>query len=143
MSNHGGARKNAGRKKGIGITYDIQRYCEIFINQILKDEAIRNKAIKQLELNLESNMESVYVIESNGNYKIGFSSNFKKRIKSYKTHLPDFNVVINVECDNAFNIESFLHDEFSECRLKGEWFYLDQTDLVKCLSIINKMAYGW
>ena len=49
--NNGGARKGAGRKKGIGLTSEILgKHCYNFMVELLKDDAIKTKAIKQLSL---------------------------------------------------------------------------------------------
>lgn len=133
--NNGGARRNAGRKSGIGITNDIKKHCEIFINELLKDDAIRVKATKQLSLTLgNTDLEDyLYIIENNGSYKIGYSSDWSKRIKAYKSHLGNVNVVYVTKQINCFNLENYLHAIFKEQRLDGEWFNLDQEDILEAI----------
>ena len=41
MGKHGGARKGAGRKAGVGLSFDIKTHCELFIIELLKNEAIK------------------------------------------------------------------------------------------------------
>lgn len=140
MAKRGGARAGAGRKKGIGITYDIQKHCHNFILEILKDEAIKQKALKQLSLSLfdDNKKEYLYIIKNNGIYKIGYSSNFKRRYKNYLTHLGVFELVYLIQEKNAFELESNLHKMFENKKVRGEWFKLDDCDLINAISYCSK-----
>jgi len=134
-SNHGGARVGSGRKKGIGICDDIRKHCDNFINELLKDEAIRYKAVKQLSLNIkEEEFDYLYIIENNGLYKIGYSSNWRKRYKAYQTHLGFVNISYLTKQINSFKLEGELHQMFSDKRVTGEWFKLNSSDLLKAIS---------
>jgi len=138
----GGARLNAGRKRGIGLTYDIRRYCEKFISEMLNDDAIKliatqqlaNVIIKEKEIRYE---DCVYLIESGGLIKIGYSSNFKSRIKSYKTHNSNLNILGVFQTEKAFNIESRLHKKYKDFRVNGEWFDLPKDVLCELLNYFN------
>jgi len=146
-NNWGGARKNSGRKRGIGLSYDIQKYCEEFIEKILEDDKIKQIAIKQLvnrELNEHKRSEKncVYVIESNGLYKIGFSSDFTKRLSSYNTHTPLNKIICVAFNNNAFDLESELHKKWNYLNVSGEWFNLNQSQLLELLNDINNFCYG-
>lgn len=126
MSKHGGARKGAGRKKGVGITYTIRKHCEHFIKELLTDEAIRNKAIKDLQASMfdEDQEDYLYIIENNGLYKLGYSSNLKKRYKNYETHLGEVKLIYATKQKNCFELEALFHEIYSDFRVKGEWFDL-------------------
>lgn len=136
--NNGGARLNAGRKKGIGISFEIQKYCYDMIESMLKNDAIRLKATKQLSL-LQSDLQEdyLYIIENNGLYKIGYSSNWDKRFKNYQTHLGQVNIVYVTKQPNCFELERHLHNLFSDKRLNGEWFDLDETDLLEAIKFCS------
>ena len=137
-STRGGARVGAGRKKGVGLTADIQKHCFNFITEILKDDAIKLKATKQLaEIDLIKKQDYLYIIENNGTYKIGYSSNWKKRYKNYKTHSGSVNLIYLTKQDNCFDLENYLHSLFSDKRTFGEWFYLNDDDLFKAISAIT------
>jgi len=130
-----GGNRNAGRKKGVGIANDIKKHCENFINELLSDEAIRLKATKQLSLSLDEGAidDYLYIIENNGIYKIGCSSDWKKRFNNYKTHLGFVNLVYLTKQPDCFNLENYLHSIFKDKRLTGEWFELDQEDLMEAV----------
>jgi predicted GIY-YIG superfamily endonuclease len=132
---NGGARIGAGRKKRIGMAYDIEKHCFNFISEILKDDAIKLKATKQLaEIDLIKKQDYLYIIENNGAYKIGYSSNWQKRYKNYKTHLGSVNLIYLTKQENCFDLENKLHSLFSDKRTFGEWFYLNGDDLLKAIS---------
>ena len=134
-NNHGGARKGAGRKKGIGISNDIKRYCDEMITKMLKDESIRLKATKQLSMTFEDEKNDyLYIIQSWKSYKIGFSTNWKKREKSYKTHLPSYKLIYLVKSFSCFELENDLHKMFEHKINQGEWFNLSSEELLKAIS---------
>ena len=134
-NNRGGARKGAGRKKGVGITYDIQKYCNNMINEMLKDDAIRLKATKQLSMTFDDEKEDyLYIIKSDKTYKIGYSTNWKKREKSYKTHIPTYELIYLLKSYCSFELESDLHLMFEYKREHGEWFNLSNEDVLKAIS---------
>lgn len=134
--NKGGARKGAGRKKGIGITYDIQKHCHKFIEELLKNDAIKFKATKQLSLLLDNEIteDYLYIIKNSEAYKIGYSSNFSKRLKSYKTHNHNIELIYLTKQNNCFELENEIHYMFSHKRLTGEWFELDEEELIEIIS---------
>jgi hypothetical protein len=128
--NNGGGRKGAGRKKGIGLSFEIQKYCSYFIEDILKNDAIRLKATRQLSLKYDIEEEDYfYIIKNNGLYKLGYSSNWVKRYKQYKTHLGNVNLIFLTKQLDCFSIESSIHKMFNDSRINGEWFELTDDDL--------------
>jgi hypothetical protein len=132
-SKRGGARKGAGRKKGIGMAYDIQKACENFIVELLKDDAIKNKALRQVEQKISKEIEDesyLYIIKDGSRYKIGHSYDYKKRMKNFSTYLPNFETVYLSRHKKAFEMEERLHKEFENCKIEGEWFELDSEHIL-------------
>lgn len=146
MNKHGGRRKGAGRKKGIGITYEIQKHCERFIEELLRNEAIRLRATKQLSLCLEDNAEHCcYVIqgsERDNTYKIGYTSNWDSRKRQYVTHLPSHRVLFLYKGSDAFEVEGDLHAMFSNFNTSGEWFELPPERVVDLCVELTTRQYG-
>ena len=125
-----GGHKNAGRKKGVGITFEIQKHCFNFMQELLKDDAIRLKATKELaEIEDVIKQDYLYIIENNGLYKIGYTSDWKKRLQQYKTHLGLVNVIYLTKQIDCFYLESELHILFKDKRDIGEWFSLNSNEL--------------
>ena len=133
--NNGGARKGAGRKKGIGLSYDIQKHCNNFIIELLKDETIKAKALKQMSLMFEEDEEDyLYIIRNGLYYKIGYSSNWSKRYKNYKTHSGVVDLVYLSKQQDSFSLEAYLHNLFKDKRVNGEWFDLSNEDVLNAIS---------
>jgi len=69
----------------------------------------------------------VYLVESNGVYKIGYSSDVDNRIGKFKTSNPH---IVLVKCWNAVRRhEKHLHSLFVSKRISGEWYRLDERDI--------------
>jgi len=64
-------------------------------------------------------------------YKIGFSTNPKRRLRDISGGLP-FNIKV-IKCKQdlfAFELEQSLHEMFENKRVKGEWYKLDKSDVL-------------
>jgi hypothetical protein len=138
----GGARKGAGRKKGIGLSYTIKKECSILIENLLKDELFKSKAIQQL-LDLKEHSETedyFYILKSENKYKFGYSSNFNKRIKVYKTHNIDIKVILVLKANNCFELESNMISMYDKNRIDNtEWFNFNNEELFYILDYINTL----
>jgi len=138
-----GGGPGVGRKKGIGVSFEIQKHCQRFIEELLKDEVIKNKALKQLEINFQEPTEYVYIIKSNLDYKIGYTTNYDKRLQNYKTHNPNISTICVIESNMAYNCESYLKERFRKNNINGEWFDLNDDELGEALKYLYNICYGW
>ena len=74
----------------------------------------------------------VYVIHNlQGKYKIGYTGGeLRKRLLQLQTASPErLYVEMTISSDQPLIIEKELHDLFSQKRIHGEWFHLDDFDL--------------
>jgi hypothetical protein len=71
------------------------------------------------------------LLSSNGYYKIGWARNVTVRIGQ---HLRDYPIELTcihaVSCANALASERYLLSKFSEKKKQGEWFSLDEVDVI-------------
>ena len=71
----------------------------------------------------------VYIIKSETNppqYKIGRSKDPVSRIGKLEVKLPfDIEVLHLIETDSASSLEGYYHELYSDKRVRGEWFELD------------------
>lgn len=145
QKNHGGARKGAGRKQGIGLTHTIKKECATLIENLLKDELFKNKAINQLlsiDKNKEEEEDYFYILKSDNKYKFGYSSNFSKRLKVYKTHNLNIKVLIILKAKNCFELESDMISKYNKNRiLNTEWFNFSNDELFCVLDYVNTNCY--
>lgn len=92
---------------------------------------------------IQSSAGYVYVIESNGLYKIGASANPDSRINALQTSCS-----FKVQClclilsNNMFELEKKLHRKYQSKRLNGEWFELLDKDIQEIV-VDNKPHVAW
>ncbi|AHM58852.1 hypothetical protein D770_02925 [Flammeovirgaceae bacterium 311] len=84
----------------------------------------------------------VYILKTGKDlYKIGKTKHLQKRLAGYRTHLPvEFQVIRQFMAENMDTLEQSLHVIFQHKHVKGEWFELDQEDLVICDNIARSHA---
>lgn len=73
----------------------------------------------------------VYLLQSStGHYKIGRTRNPEDRLRTFGVMLPfEVEYVCVIQTPDMFKLESDLHNLFSQKRVSGEWFSLDNTDV--------------
>ena len=92
-------------------------------------------------------MRSVYLIRGNdGKYKIGIARHPHQRIRQLQTGNPDeIKLIDTYESENAFKIETFLHNQYSHFKSHGEWFDLSVTEEVnfreRCKTIDESLKF--
>ena len=147
MAGNGGARLGAGRKKGIGVTSSIEKHVYKFVVELLQDDLVRAKAVKQLALSFDSEQKQYLYIIKNGNlYKVGYSSNFKNRIKNYKAHLGKVDVILLYKTDKAFEIEAEFHqNQLEALGVNSEWYEFSESQLENAIRYLTQKVYqnGW
>jgi hypothetical protein len=81
----------------------------------------------------------IYIIKSEYGYKIGLSKNIKDRLKLFGVKLPfPIEVVGYHKVGNMHKMELHIHKLYKSKRLNGEWFTLDEKDLVDISTILVK-----
>ena len=76
--------------------------------------------------------DNVYVFrDTKGLYKIGVSNDPVRRMADIRrTHPDEYECLHLIPTENAFRLESFLHDYFASKRVHGEWFRLNERDMI-------------
>jgi len=85
----------------------------------------------------------VYLIScKEGYFKIGRSANPEGRLIQFRTLPPfEFNLEHIIPADDDREAERQLHSQFSEKRVRGEWFTLDEED-VEFISSLSEYKFG-
>lgn len=91
---------------------------------------------------LENEECFVYLMKDlrNITYKIGISNNPGKRERTLQSEQPKTELVASKKYINrkiALNIEKALHETYSHKRKRGEWFMLDEEDVLEISSTLN------
>ena len=146
MAGPGGARPGAGRKKKtIKLADKIKDHCYDFIVEIMKDKEIFNIAKREYQLLLDfeddckKKEDYLYIIKSNGLYKIGFTTNLKSRLNDYKVHFGLVELIYVYKGYDCYDLESIIHNLVEDKNHRGEWFSLTETDVVTIVSYCSKL----
>lgn len=117
------------------IDRDIQEYDDnVFYSHVQANEArylYENSATLKKEP--KKNFPGyVYLMkDASGLYKIGATAHLEKRIEQIKSTNPTIQLVRFAESEDPMSLERRLHHHFSEKRDHGEWFRLDESDVVE------------
>jgi len=105
-----------------------------------------NKKIQYLDFKLDNYGKEplVYLFKANNRYKIGMTSNLKKRFINVQAHCPYLlELVWTLKTKDHKKIEKSLHDIYKNKRIHFEWFLLSDDDVNSIMSIqeINDLMY--
>lgn len=88
----------------------------------------------------------VYVIQDidvTGYYKIGRTHDLVRRLTDFNVKLPfQIGLVLVISTADAVVLETNLHHLFADKRVGGEWFALDNADLINLRGIARKHELG-
>lgn len=86
----------------------------------------------------------VYVIRDidvSGHYKIGRTTDIVRRLTDFNVKLPfQIGIVLIATCTDPVVLETTLHHHFAEKRVAGEWFSLNDEDLIVLRHMIAQHA---
>lgn len=111
---------------------------EFEIKEELENE-IKNKEEIKLD---KTNTVYVYLMKDNHTefYKIGISNDPKYREKTLLSQKPSIELIYKrefVDRELSLVMEKTLHNYFHHKRVRGEWFDLDEEDLIKFKSVLG------
>jgi hypothetical protein len=77
-------------------------------------------------------MQYLYLLESDGYFKIGIANDVQNRIAQLSTGNPhQINLVFCYGFRNSEFVERALHQKFLDTRLRGEWYILTPADMAE------------
>lgn len=88
-------------------------------------------------------MEYIYLIklEKENLYKIGYSKKPTQRLKELQTaNGGRLELIKSIEVNFGYKVETFLHKYYFFKRKLGEWFELNEEDLLKFEEICKKQS---
>jgi hypothetical protein len=95
---------------------------------------IEGGSVETIVLNDALKSCGLYVIKIQGTrkHKIGITKNIRKRLKEFATGNPyNLKLLFFISTNHFKSLEKFLHNEYKEYRLKGEWFSFDSKVIKK------------
>lgn len=97
--------------------------------ELEREEARAASNVKQGK-RIEPTPGYVYLLHSNGVYKIGHAKDLTRRMMQISPVMPhEVELVHAIKCENMVGLESELHQQFADKRLNGEWFNLSAEDV--------------
>ncbi len=105
-----------------------------FIKQFNKDETNKQKEEEKKRC---TKIGWIYLLRSdNGFYKIGYSKDVKARIGGLMKEFPvEIRMVHKIRTAHMRMAEKYLHINYQEYRLQGEWFRLSQKHVDRIISM--------
>ena len=99
------------------------------------------KELEKILPEIDTNSSYVYIIKNmdTGNIKIGVSNDVQKRLNTFRTG-NDCQLELvykSVVCSNSFSIESSVHEYFKDYRVRGEWFKVNESEVIRFLECSN------
>jgi len=91
-----------------------------------------------LASSLKFRIMGIYLIQSRGLTKIGYTSNMKNRWAQYKLHNPTAKLIYSQEKGDRI-VEQQIHSRFRQRRDHGEWFKLSPKEQKECIIYIKKL----
>ena len=105
------------------------------------DNIYKLKELEKILPEIDTNSSYVYIIKNmdTGNIKIGVSNDVQKRLNTFRTG-NDCQLELvykSVICSNSFSIEQSVHEYFKDYRVRGEWFNVDESEVIRFLECSN------
>lgn len=95
------------------------------------------------EYSEEIGTKHVYLIKSGEYHKIGIAKNVKSRMLSLDTSNPmPIELIDSQKCKQARKVERYLHDKYSEQRVKREWFKLTDEQITEVKIYMREVTCG-
>lgn len=105
----------------------FEEYCEEYRE---KKEIYDNKQIKR-KRRLEE-IGFIYILKSKYGCKIGKSRELEKRLNLFDVKLPfKIECILTVQTKEYHTKEKILHERYASKHLDGEWFQLDENDIIE------------
>lgn len=86
----------------------------------------------------------VYVIHCEGFYKIGRAVRAMGRMRLFACGCPfPLTMAVKTSVRHPLDVEYWLHRQFKDKRKRGEWFLLDDADLLWLRAFAKNEAFGF
>ncbi|SFV55540.1 hypothetical protein MNB_SV-3-1137 [hydrothermal vent metagenome] len=97
---------------------------------LTEEQAEKVKNLLSMKKAIKNKTDLLYLLEANGNYKIGITGNLASRMKDIQTGNPYLvKLVCTIEMEDPQELEQSLHKLFKDKRMMGEWFNLNKKDV--------------
>lgn len=83
----------------------------------------------------------LYLFECQNKYKIGITDNIERRIKQLDTRPFKLNLIgqTNKLIKDAYKWEQYLHNEYKDQNIEGEWFSLTENQIQDIIDLFGNL----
>lgn len=83
----------------------------------------------------------LYLLECHNTYKIGITDNIERRIKQLDTRPFKLNLIgqTNKLIKDAYKWEQYLHNEYKDQNIEGEWFSLTENQIKDIIDLFGNL----
>ncbi len=147
--NNGGARKGAGRKKGVGKYFILKKVVhdtfEELYQKLMASDEVKNiilEEIKTKKLYLDTG--KVYIVRNltTGLYKIGYTTTkAKARLSHFYTNGKDVQLICMYQLEDYNKLEQGLHEMHKDKNVHGEWYKFNESEILEVISYLTAMRF--
>lgn len=127
------------------VPFFVRLLADVSGGRIIKDEKLRgdfqHRTVLELPVLESKRVGFVYLMKNERGFtKIGYTTKSPEfREKTLQSDNPNVELLFSISLSNAKRIEGFLHEEFSNYRIRGEWFDLSQDDINSCIKYLKNL----
>jgi len=118
------------------------RQRNFFSPDLVEESSLESSLVEKIKTTRRYNQPTcVYLIRAtNGLVKIGIAKNVERRLQQLDNMSPvPLRLIAAMETKHARILESELHELFSSKQVRGEWFDLNDEDIMRILKLANDM----
>lgn len=112
-------------------------------HQIIELFAVQS-LIEETNSKFDDTIKFIYIIKSDFGYKIGRTKKIESRYRTFNVKLPfdwHFLKVFPVNKNKVNKIEKFLHNQLGDKNMNGEWFILNDNDIILISNFIEQVTF--
>ncbi len=115
------------------------------LQEDLAEAKVRGLPIRQIdESTYKIPAQGVYIVKSEGFYKIGLTKNIENRIDSFETNSPfRSELIFFLKTGYPREVEKEIHQLMAHKRHKREWFSLTNEDILTIVRFVEEQWFKY
>lgn len=117
--------------------------CRMSLSQLRRSckECYEAGYMPQLIKEQDNQSKHIYLIsDGQGHFKIGIADDpQQRRIELQSGNPHPLEIIYSHFCNNTSVIERQLHEQYKTKRMTGEWFALDQADVLQVIKVLGEL----
>jgi hypothetical protein len=113
----------------------------VIFDTVVENDLYRSDNARKVNSNKKPN-GYIYVLQNKrfDLIKVGVSSSPKRRIRDIKAGVPfDIDCLFLKHFNNVYDLESIIHKQLINNKVKGEWFQVYKDDVVTLINVLKEV----